>query len=110
MSADGRALTDSSRILLLHLTDSQGSGIRFGNNRMIRLERWGKTPLLAACGEAQIALKTTQGSTYALYAVDTAGERLAEVPLSRSASGALCFPARVFTPNGVIFAYELVRK
>lgn len=110
MSADGRALTDSSRILLLHLTDSQGSGIRFGNSRMTRLERWGKTPLLAACGEAQIALKTTQGSTYALYAVDTAGERLAEVPLSRSASGALCFPARVFTPNGVIFAYELVRK
>lgn len=110
MSVDCRTLTDSSRILLLHLTDSHGSGIQFGNSRMTRLERWGKTPLLAARGEARIKLNTAPGNAYALYAVDTAGERVAEVPFSRSASGSLSFPARIFTSDGVVFAYELVKK
>lgn len=32
------------------------------------------------------------------------------MPLNRNTSGAICFPARIFTPNGVIFAYDLIKN
>ncbi len=110
MSADGKPLTESGRILLLHLTDSQASKLKFNSDKMVQMDKWGTTPFLAARGEAEIELAAAPGAEYTLYTVDTAGKRLAEVPLKRTAAGALQFPAKVFTPEGPVFAYELVRK
>lgn len=84
MSADGRPLQKSGRLLFLHLTDLLPSRTRFGNKRMTLLSRWGSLPFLAARGEARITLKAEPGARYRLYAANTGGKRLAELPLEQS--------------------------
>ncbi|MPN34352.1 hypothetical protein SDC9_181845 [bioreactor metagenome] len=107
MSVDGRPLAEASRLLLLHLTDSQRNKVKFSGEAMTQLESWGELPHLARRGEAEIMLKTP--GNYKLYPVDTAGKRLTEIPLTRDGNS-LRFPAKVFTPDGPVFAYELVRQ
>ncbi len=109
MSLDNRPLAESARILLLHLTDSQASKMKFSSSRMTRMDSWGMMPFLAARGEAEIELATAPGAEYTLYTADTAGERLAEIPVERTESG-IRFPVKVFTGKGPVFVYELVRK
>ena len=109
MSVDGNELVKSGRMLLLHLTDSQASKIKFNSKKMTQMDQWGSTPFLAARGEAEIELAAAPGE-YTLYAADTAGKRLMEIPVKRTASGKLRFPVNVFTEKGPVFVYELVRK
>ena len=108
MSADGKPLAESGRLLLIHLTDSQASKTKF-SRKMTRLESWGTMPFLAARGEAEITLHAPSGTKYTLYSVDTAGNRLAELPARRTDAG-IRFPVNVFTEKGSVFLYELVRK
>ncbi len=107
MSVDGKPLSEASRLLLFHLTDSQRSQSRFADKTMTRVESFGEPPHLIRRGEAEIYLKTP--ANYRLYAVDTAGKRLAEIPLTRQDT-ALHFSAKVFTPQGPVLAYELERQ
>ena len=110
MSADGRPLQKSGRLLFLHLTDLLPSRTRFGNKRMTLLSRWGSLPFLAARGEARITLKAEPGARYRLYAANTGGKRLAELPLEQSPDGTVRFTAEVFRKEGSVFVYELVRR
>lgn len=110
MSADGRPLQKSGRLLFLHLTDLLPSRTRFGNKRMTLLSRWGSLPFLAARGEARITLKAEPGARYRLYAANTGGRRLAELPLEQSPDGTVRFTAEVFRKEGSVFVYELVRR
>lgn len=109
MSMDKKTLAESGRMLLLHLTDSQASRVKFHNSRLTQMEQWGVMPFLAARGEAEIELAAAPGN-YTLYAVDTAGKRLREIPVSRTGSGALRFSVKVFSKQGAVFAYELLRR
>jgi hypothetical protein len=108
ISADGRKLADSKRILLLHLTDTQASKAKFNSPKMTLLISWGVTPFLAARGEAKITV-ALDPSKYTLYAVNTAGKRLAEVKFD-SKGGKISFNASVFNKFGQVFAYELAAK
>lgn len=108
-AVDGKPLTESKRLLFLHLTDSQASLIQFGDSRMKQHSTWGKMPFLAARGEAQISLALPAGE-YTLYTCDTSGKRLAEVPLRRNEAGSLVFQSEIFRPEGQVFVRELVRK
>ena len=47
---DGKTLAESGRILILHLTSLQNTGMKFSNPSMSVLERYGTTPLLAPPG------------------------------------------------------------
>ena len=108
-AADFLPLTESKRILLLHLTDSQATKAKFASPAMERLESWGTTPFLAARGEAELTLTPPPGASYRLHAVDTSGKRVAELPLKRRADGKLTVSLTVFRPSGAVFAYELER-
>ncbi|MDQ0290781.1 hypothetical protein [Oligosphaera ethanolica] len=107
VSADAQPLRLSKRMLLLHLTDTQATKAKFASPDMEQLDSWGEPPFLAARGEAIITLLATAGRNYQLHAVDTAGKRLAAVPLIPGADGTLSFKAQVFTDAGQVFAYEL---
>jgi len=107
-SVDGKPLTESGRMLFLHLTDSQASQLKFDNPLMKQYSSWGKAPHLAARGEADVVLALP--GDYTLYSCDTGGKRLAEIPLKRLANGKYGFRADVFRPEGQVFVYELVRK
>ena len=109
MSADGKPLQKSSRILLLHLTDTLPDRTCFGDERMILLSRWGTLPFLAARGEAKITLRTAAGGNWKLYAVATDGSRTAEVPFQQRSGGEIQFRAEVFRKTGATLAYELIR-
>lgn len=90
------------------LTDSQATRLKFDNGLLKQYSSYGKAPHLAARGEAdiRIALK----GDFTLYSCDTAGKRLAEVPLSKEPDGTIRFQAKVFRPEGSVFVYELVRN
>lgn len=107
-SVDGKKLEESGRMLFLHLTDSQATRLKFDNGLLKQYSSYGKAPHLAARGEAdiRIALK----GDFTLYSCDTAGKRLAEVPLSKEPDGTIRFQAKVFRPEGSVFVYELVRN
>lgn len=107
-SADDTPLQDAERLLFLHLTDSQASGMTFDSAQMKQFSSYGKDPHLAACGEAEVSLDLK--GEYDLYSCDTAGRRLARIPLTAAADGTLHFTARVFREEGCVFVYELVRR
>ena len=102
-------LKSSKRMLLLHLTDSSAAKMRYADQDCRKLESWGTLPYLAARGEAEISLKPESGE-FQLYAVDSAGKRLGEIPLNKQADGSLKAVLRVFQPFGQVFAYELRKK
>ncbi len=135
-SLDGEPLERSSRILLTHLTDVQGEGARYADDQRKILLKWGTTPLIevgaadvslrleplsreaALKGEAQLnaaaggtlsgkaALKGEDG--VAVFALDTAGNRIAEVP-SQLEDGVLRFRVCTAGPEGGRIYYEIVR-
>ena len=109
LSLDDLPLKSSKRMLLLHLTDSSAAKMRYADQDCRKLESWGTLPYLAARGEAEISLKPESGE-FQLYAVDSAGKRLGEIPLNKQADGSLKAVLRVFQPFGQVFAYELRKK
>ena len=108
ISADGKALASSKRMLLLHLTDTQATKAKFSSPAMNLLMSWGVTPFLAARGEAKITI-SLDPAKYTLYAVNTAGKRLSEVKFNAK-NGKISFNANVFNKFGQVFAYELTAK
>ena len=104
---DGKTLAESGRILILHLTSLQNTGMKFSNPSMTVLERYGRTPLLMRRGEAEISLQAS--GNVKLYACAFNGKRLFEVPATRR-NGRLHFTAKNITPHGAVAVYELIRK
>ena len=116
-SLDGEPLSTSSRILVTHLTDVQNSGIRYGDAARTILLDWGGLPHLAENGSALIELQLAGGAgaeppSLAVYRLDTAGRRLAEIPAAFDpATGRLRFTARTdYDPAAATLFYEIVRR
>ena len=83
-------------------------GDTYENESRTVLFRWGKTPHLVRAGVARLALALGQGD-FRVYALDTSGERVREVPC-RTAKGRLLFTADVAAdPENATFLYEIVR-
>lgn len=104
---DGKTLAESGRILILHLTSLQNTGMKFSNPSMSVLERYGTTPLLMRRGKAEISLRTT--GKMKLFACAFNGKRLFEVKTT-SRNGQLHFTAENITPHGAVAVYELVKE
>ena len=109
VSLDGKPLAESGRVLLMHLTDSAASRMRFSAKDCRKMESWGVPPFLAARGEADIVLNVNPEEKYRLFAVDMAGKRLNEIPLIRK-GGSLAAKLNVFQPSGAVFSYELTKQ
>lgn len=107
-SRDGKQLADSGRILILHLTDVMNSRQKFATQKRDVILNWGNLPLLAKAGKVRITVNSPLDG-YKLYAVDTAGERLFDVPIRRVNRQSI-LNLSVHNKNGTIFAYELVRE
>ncbi len=105
-AVDGRPLTESSRLLILHLTDVKNTGMRFRDREMNVVEAWGKPPVLLRRGRAEVSLQR-DFTGFRLYAVDFDGSRLGEIPLT-AADGATRFTLDTALHGGVA-AYELIR-
>lgn len=107
-SLDGEALGRSRRILVAHLTDLANSGDTYEDESRQTLLRWGQPPHLVRAGVARLALALGEGE-FKVYALDTSGERVREVPCKTS-KGRLRFTADVAAdPGNATFLYEVVR-
>lgn len=108
---DNKPLRDSNRILILHLTDVMNSRQKFATpEKDVLLERGerlsAENPLLVRAGKIRITVDSPLDG-FKLYAVNTAGERLYEVPIAR-VGGRSILNLSVSNPKGTSIAYELI--
>lgn len=105
-SLDEKALPESRRILVLHLTDAQNSGITFRSPSMKIVEDWGGAPVLVRAGTLRLALTHQAASEATVHALDMAGRKLHSVP-TRIENGRLVFEDGTTGTDGVVLAYEI---
>ncbi len=110
-SLDGESLPQSRRILVAHLTDLQNSGERYADAEKTILKDFGVLPYLVRVGTAEIKMRLAEGVTPTVFALDTAGNRRAEIPSTYdAATGALRFTASVRQSFGGCLCYEITRE
>jgi hypothetical protein len=109
LSLDGKPLKESERLLVLHLTDSAYSGMKFGDQDHRILLSNGKLPHLIKRGEATVSLDLDPQFTWQAWALDYDGSRQQEIPLVRQ-QGRYLLPAQTVTGQHVQLAYEIIRK
>jgi hypothetical protein len=106
-SLDRKALDESGRILLVHLTDLQNTDMTYrGQDRKV-LEAWGRTPWLVQAGSAAVRLARKTPDSLAVWRLDLSGNRVAEVP-AKLENGVLSF--EVSNSPAAALYYELLAK
>ncbi|MBT63242.1 MAG: hypothetical protein CML13_08525 [Puniceicoccaceae bacterium] len=108
-SMDDLALSESQRVLLMHLTDVRNTKMHFQNDQLQLMEGWGELPHLIRRGSVEVSLENTNEGM-ALYAVDMSGNRLGLVPTTYS-DGSYHFTLNT-APDGSEprMVYELVKE
>ena len=109
ISLDGAPLTETKRLVVLHLTDALAEGARFASaDRKLYLERLANTPVLLRHGTAEVQLNLPEAE-WKLYGIGSTGKRLREIPY-RYQAGKLTFQADNFAEDGAtLWGYELTR-
>jgi len=105
-SLDGKPISESRRMLLVHVTDLQNTGARFADRDRLILEQQGTVPYIVRVGTARVSLATSQAGSLKVWALDTSGRRISEVD-SAVADEALRFKACTRGPRGACFYYEV---
>lgn len=107
-SLDNNAIPVSSRLLITHLTDLQNTGARYaGRDRKVLLA-WGGLPHLVQAGRARITLRMEDPAAAEVYALSTAGKRLAEIPATASEQdGCLSIPLSIDAGGKARMLYEV---
>lgn len=102
-------LRDSSRILLVHLTDVASEGAVFTGERLNVEENSGGNRYLARVGRAEVSLQLNHPERYAVWALATDGERRARLKTTVR-EGRLSFTADVARDRqDGTFLYEIER-
>lgn len=104
-AVDGKPLRNSSRILILHLSDIKNTAMRYASPQKEILWDMGELPLLARDASAEISFDAPLEG-WKCYAVSANGERLCEIPIKRENSRAK-ISARTKYGKIPVFAYEL---
>ena len=102
-SRDGRPLSESGRILILHLTSSMGKNITFRDKSMTVLNNWGENAMLLRRNRAEISF-APKGSGK-LFACSLSGKRLSEVPF-RKTGNRITFIAENVSAGEPVCIYE----
>ena len=102
---DGRAISESARILVTHLTDAQNEGARFKDGTFRRYLSTGSRPLVRT-GRAEIALSVDAPAACRVYALRTNGARKGEVK-TLARDGRLVFTAEIAVTDPTLH-YEIV--
>jgi hypothetical protein len=105
-SVDGRAITESRRLIVTHLTDLQNTGARFGEKARRTLLAWGSLPHLVLDGEATVAIWLANGDGAKVWHLATSGRRMRQVEFERR-EGGIVLPLRVAGPDGARMIYEV---
>ena len=105
-SLDSKPIADSSRMLLTHLTDVQGAGVKFMDETRRVLLKWGKGCLVES-GAAEVSLRVNAPHRYQVWALAANGARRFAVPC-RVEGDALRFSVATRGDDGEgVLKYEL---
>jgi hypothetical protein len=105
---DDQPLSHSRRMLVLHLSDSQNTGGRFGNRDRTLIESFGSLPHLLRRGTATLSLTGAAPVELKASALDATGARI--VDITPTAEGdAVIIPLSTLHIQGGCVAYELSR-
>ena len=108
-SLDGKGITESSHLLVTHLTDLQNSGITYRDDSLTVLEKWGGLPYIMRNGRADISIALADGN-WRVRRLDASGHAKGDVE-AVFAGGRLSFAAKTdFDPSDATYLYEVVRK
>lgn len=108
-SLDDKPISDSERLLLVHLTDLKNTGERFRGQDMKVHEEWGAGPRLARAGSATLRLAHRDAKQYEVWRLDLTGKRVAQVPVTVM-DGALEFAIATAGPKDATLYYEIAAK
>ena len=106
VSLDGRPLTESQRLLVVHATDAHNMDAVFADGTMSTVVKPGHAPMMARNGRASISI-SCEGVSATVFALADNGARLREVP-SRLENGRLMFTADIAAvPDAATIFYEV---
>jgi len=106
-AVDDQPLSTSKRVLILHLTNALASNMVFGEVGLNTVQELGELPVLVRRGDATIRIPRANGDSLKLYALDLAGNRVAEIPYKRDGD-VIEFRAQTIADDGrTTLAYEL---
>lgn len=108
-SIDKNSLKDSTRILILHLSDVKNTNMRFDDTEMKILRDNGHLPLLVRKSESVVKFKDAREG-WKMYALKSDGSRAAEIKIKRNDGIASAKLSTVSAKNAAVFAYELVKE
>ena len=108
-SLDGKPISQSSRLLVSHLTDVQGDGNVYADQAKTTLLKWGAYPPVVRNGSARIAIALANPGAYEVWGIATTGKRMEKIS-SAVHGGQLAFTATVNAVGGARMLYEVVRK
>lgn len=108
---DDKTVKTSGRLLLMHLTNTLNTQMKFRDQHGRIVESWGRLPLLVKKGTAKIQLAVDNAANVQVHAVDLAGKRIGQLQTKVDAKGKLLFTINThgMKADGVM-AYELIRK
>jgi len=108
-SLDGKNLSDSARVLLIHVTDMQNEGTVYTDESMRTIIKdvikQRPVTILFRSAQAGITFKTNQVNPV-LYALDCSGKRIGKVDFTRNGKN-IAFRAVTDRNGTACFAYEL---
>ena len=90
VSRDGKPLGESRRMVFVYATREANSGFET-KDREREVVAWGTGPALLKTGCVEVRIQTACKGRFRLYMLDYSGERLEEIPVSRTAGGTLEF-------------------
>lgn len=109
-SLDNKPVRESSRLLLVHLTDVQNANMTYAGPDRRVLTAWGTLPHLARRGTAQITLTHAQPGTLKAWRLDTSGKRVTTIPV-RVANGKAILDLSTAASDGTAtLYYEIATK
>lgn len=108
-SLDGLSLSESSRIVLFHLTDLKAEGMAFADSSCEALTNWGGDKLVVRVGRAAVRLKVNPKAQYELWALESDGTRKKRLTVEAT-GGELIFELDVKGADGKgRCVYEIVK-
>ena len=106
---DDQPVGSSKRLLAVHLTDLQNSGMRYFDRSRRILTDWGSLPHLMRRGSASVRIAAGAGR-WRCYALSMGGGRRYEIPCAAEGE-TVAFKADVSSdPESATWLYELARE
>lgn len=110
VSRDGKPLDKSRRMVFVYATQEANTGFET-KDREREIVAWGGGPALLKTGRIEVRVHTGLKDRFRLYMLDYSGERLEEIPVSRTKGGALSFVIDTSaTVHGPTPFFELVAE